>query len=1144
MESRPPVPSGELGRLSTPAEAYSSKGKQRSRTGCRTCRSRKVKCDERPGGCLNCARLNLSCPNARDHAQTNDLSDDAAQTQAGLKRLRTFRSCQACRSSKTRCSGDRPTCARCQQRDAECVYDGKQAPAWVQTVSSDVDESHEGLLNAGSASQILELNRNSLPSKRPSSHVSDLSEDPTNPPSAAESSENYCPIDFAWLVSPELPGKDKIVILVEEFFARMHHLRCFGFIHKPSYLQQLDEQPRKIQQGNTLLHAICALGAKFYALKSAEHLKLPEDFALRTDLRLGVLVVESYPLVSQAIILLHEHDLRVGDYASAFMLTGLAVRMAQALQINLEKSCHILASNDQLQWSHREARRRLMWSVYTMDSGAYLPFLSTEDRTKGPVDTLDLQAQFIRLLSLRRKVLRYVKHLDTALPPWLRGSDFAQLESALFSWYEELPGNLQFTQTAIYMRKESSQLGALLLLHWTYHQSLCDLNRIGMRDLFQIRKAINFPPDQSDFQKRTQDRCNEHATAIALMFAEASKHGHACFADTWLPVIAHDSTRVIVHYITHKLGTSTHKLAMVRPHSISCMQANIIALKKMVPMFQLAKPLQMKCESNPKLADLVVNISNRSTSLEAPTQFTPEYILNPLAIYRMARRDIDDREKYAPERASSPSSVSPETAETTTSPRTPQPYSLPTTGDAAVPPIENPAAFNGPWFASGVSNTMPVGDNFPLPSSDDNLQNGQYGLYNNRHHFTTFDLVESGPALLNKNQYLTAILGKVHVGPDHVYPWEIREESETRDVAYISDRAINVFERSKSENRPFFLTIGFIDPHRDRTRSGFGNEGPFDGRVKKIKYETSDVEIPEFLSDLPGTRQEFANYYESISRLDQGVGQILEGLKKAGLSDDTLVIFISDNGPPFINSKTTLYDAGVNLPLIVRQPGSPPSIVNPNLISWVDILPTILDYARIDAGKGSPERPGRSFLPILSTTKELADWDKVYGSHTFHEITNYWPTRYVRNRRYKYHRNLAWRLDFPFAADIYGSLTWEDIRNDEAKMVGNRPLKDYFFRPPEELYDLGNDPLEVVNLVKDSAHEKILNELRQDLEAWQRRTEDAWLYRDGISVLFVKHHLDAGMQMPDHVDFDLDKLATRGPGVKLYENKPFGSHGA
>jgi N-sulfoglucosamine sulfohydrolase len=419
-------------------------------------------------------------------------------------------------------------------------------------------------------------------------------------------------------------------------------------------------------------------------------------------------------------------------------------------------------------------------------------------------------------------------------------------------------------------------------------------------------------------------------------------------------------------------------------------------------------------------------------------------------------------------------------------------------------------------------------------------QNGQYGLHNQRHHFTTFDHIETGPAILNKHGYLTAILGKVHVGPDHVYPWEVREESGTRDVAHISDRAVELFERSKSEGRPFFLTVGFIDPHRDLTRSGFGNEGPFDERVRRVEYTTSDVEIPEFLSDLPGTRQEFANYYESISRLDQGVGMILAGLKRAGLHEDTLVIFLSDNGPPFINSKTTLYDAGVNLPLIIRHPGSTAHVTNPNLVSWVDILPTILDYVGADAGRGTPERLGGSLLPILAKEEALADWSRVYGSHTFHEITNYWPTRYVRNKRYKYHRNLAWRLDFPFAADIYGSLTWEDIRNSESKTVGNRPLRDYFFRPPEELYDLEEDPLEVTNLAGDAAHAGVLEELRADLEGWQRRTEDVWLYRDGVSVLFVQHHLDAGMKMPDRVDFDIDDLATRGPDVKLYESKPFG----
>lgn len=223
--------------------------------------------------------------------------------------------------------------------------------------------------------------------------------------------------------------------------------------------------------------------------------------------------------------------------------------------------------------------------------GGFLPFISPEDQSGGHVDRLDLQAQFIRLLSLRRKVLRYVKHLDKAMAPWLPESEFAALEGSLLSWYASLPSSLQFTRTAIYMRKESSQLGALLLLHWTYHQSLCDLNRIGMEELFRIRRPVVFPLEQAGFQKRTQDKCMEHAAGISLIFEEALRHGAEAFADTWLPVIAHDSTRVIVYFITRKLGHSTTKFAMYRPHASACLQANITALRRMVPMYQLAKPL-------------------------------------------------------------------------------------------------------------------------------------------------------------------------------------------------------------------------------------------------------------------------------------------------------------------------------------------------------------------------------------------------------------------------------------------------------------------------------------------------------------------------------------------------------------------------
>lgn len=201
-------------------------------------------------------------------------------------------------------------------------------------------------------------------------------------------------------------------------------------------------------------------------------------------------------------------------------------------------------------------------------------------------------------------------------------------------------------------------------------------------------------------------------------------------------------------------------------------------------------------------------------------------------------------------------------------------------------------------------------------------ENGQYGLNNNRHHFTTFDHIETAPKVLGNLGYLTGIIGKVHVGPESVYPWEVREESGSRDVAWVADRAEAFFSRAKEADKPFFLTVGYIDPHRDLTRSGFGNTDELtDPRIHPASYTPADVSIPVFLSDVPEVREELAEYYQSIHRLDQGVGLILAALETEGLADDTMVVFISDNGPPFVNSKTTLYDAGIRLPLVIRRPG-------------------------------------------------------------------------------------------------------------------------------------------------------------------------------------------------------------------------------
>ncbi|CZR58869.1 related to N-sulphoglucosamine sulphohydrolase precursor [Phialocephala subalpina] len=416
-------------------------------------------------------------------------------------------------------------------------------------------------------------------------------------------------------------------------------------------------------------------------------------------------------------------------------------------------------------------------------------------------------------------------------------------------------------------------------------------------------------------------------------------------------------------------------------------------------------------------------------------------------------------------------------------------------------------------------------------------ENGQYGLANGRNHFATFDHVETMPEIFNSLGYRTGIIGKVHVGPESVYPWEIKEESETRDVGWVADAAEAFFMVAKETKRLFHLTVGYVDPHRDLTRSGFGNKDIHDPRIRVPEIKPKDVEVPPLLSDLSEVRTELAEYYQSICRLDIGVGLILQALERQGLADSTMVCFVSDNGPPFMNSKTTLYDAGIRLPVIIRTPNhSNPGTVNPNMISYIDFLPTLLDWAgapghETPSKTNSPPRLGKSFLPILESSTVLPEsgWQHhVFGSHTFHEVQNYWPTRFLRTRRYKYHRNLAWRLDFPFATDIYGSLSWEGIRNTPPPvMVGSRPLKNYIWRPAEELYDLENDPQEVKNLAGEKEYEELMKELRAKLENWQLETKDLWLYRDGVSVVINEHHREAGLRIPDRFEIDVERPGNR-----------------
>ncbi len=250
--------------------------------------------------------------------------------------------------------------------------------------------------------------------------------------------------------------------------------------------------------------------------------------------------------------------------------------------------------------------------------------------------------------------------------------------------------------------------------------------------------------------------------------------------------------------------------------------------------------------------------------------------------------------------------------------------------------------------------------------------------------------------------------------------------------------------------------------------------------------------MPDFLPDKSDTREDLAQYYQSVSRLDLGVGLMLDALKETKHADDTLVIFLSDNGIPFPGAKTTLYDPGLNLPLILAAPAQKQrGVVNRAMASYIDIMPTILDWMSVKAPAGLP---GRSLLPILEQENPTG-WDVVYGSHQCHEVTMYYPMRMIRTRTHKLILNLANPLEYPTAADLYGSQTWQAILKRGDKTLGERTLESYLHRPHEELYDLEKDPKEVKNVVGDPKYADVLKDLRARLKDWQVKTKDPWVVK-------------------------------------------------
>ena len=348
-------------------------------------------------------------------------------------------------------------------------------------------------------------------------------------------------------------------------------------------------------------------------------------------------------------------------------------------------------------------------------------------------------------------------------------------------------------------------------------------------------------------------------------------------------------------------------------------------------------------------------------------------------------------------------------------------------------------------------------------------QNGQIGLSH-----LGFQAKETLrlPNLLKTAGYRTGIIGKLHVAPESGYEFdmwvrgnwsnegEIMNFRKTRDIRKVVREAKPFIEDDSGS--PFFLKISYLDPHPPFVDQldGFPAKVYKEGDVQAMSWVRENKEVAD---------KKAAHFYNCISRLDDGISMLMKVLKQSGKIENTMIIFVSDNGAPFTGGKQSCYDPGLRVPFIVYWKGGSLKAgqVRNEMVSAIDIMPTILEVCGV---KIPEELPGRSLLPLLKG-EQPSEWRNfLFGEMNFSAPKIYFPMRTVRNNRYHLIHNL-------------------DTTTNNYRLI----RLDTTNSPEWELFDLFKDPLEHENIAENPLYINQLNQLKKELNKWQVRTNDPLL---------------------------------------------------
>src|SRR5690606_12454132 len=329
--------------------------------------------------------------------------------------------------------------------------------------------------------------------------------------------------------------------------------------------------------------------------------------------------------------------------------------------------------------------------------------------------------------------------------------------------------------------------------------------------------------------------------------------------------------------------------------------------------------------------------------------------------------------------------------------------------------------------------------------------------------------------------YRVALTGKDHMTkPKDIFPFEIIPGFEPNCVAATDDYYLDSIKTFiESSDDPFCLFVMSINPHAPWT---VGDPSEFNA---------DSLVLPPHWVDTRLTRNQFTKYLAEVRRLDDQVGDVVNLLKETGREQNTIVIFLGEQGPQFPGGKCTLYDNGQRSSMIIKWPG----IVRPDtetdaIVQFEDITPTLV---RIAGGEDIPDLDGKSFLDVV-TGKSQMHRDFAYGIHNNIPEGPSYPIRSSRNTDFKLILNLTPEKEYhiKYMTDTtkkkLSFTTWlRKAKTDErATFLTNRIIK----KPSIESYALKNDPYELDNLANKAEYQAKINDMKLKLEEWMKKQGD------------------------------------------------------